>query len=327
MDVSVIIPTYNRCNFLRELLDSVAAQSYPTERFEVIIVDDGSADKTADITREDFPFTLRYFWQTNQGDAAARNLGVQQSRGDVLVFLDDDILIESDYLTHLVKEHKPSPKRIVVGTEHLWLEDTNPLASESSIPKTPDTEPAIVAYAFVDVCSNNMSLKREAYFSIGMMQKLDFPGSNIWCDVDFSYRAYQQGFEFYRSTRAICYHRDYTAQNLNTAKKRQKEVAYRAVTLFHQHPDLLPRIPMFRDKTPIAWGKDSPRLITRKLARHIASSRPILKGMEHLVSILEKYCPSPTLLRPLYRWIIGGHIFRGYRQGLREYGSVIPVRG
>jgi len=78
---------------------------------------------------------------------------------------------------------------------------------------------------------------------------------------------------------------------------------------------------MYEDKTPIAWHSDPPRLIVRKLARMAASTRPSVWAMEHLVRLLEHSYPSPTLLRPLYRWIIGAYIYQGYRQGLREYGS------
>jgi len=58
--------------------------------------------------------------------------------------------------------------------------------------------------------------------------------------------------------------------------------------------------------------------IARKLARHVASARPVPWGLERIVSVLEQRYPSPKLLRPLYRWVIGGYIFRGYREGLRE---------
>src|SRR5829696_3704016 len=101
--LSIIIPTYNRKDLLRETLNSLAQQTYPSNHFEVIIVDDGSTDGTAAIAAEAFPFILRYFWQSNQGDASARNLGAQQSQADILVFLDDDILVGTGYLTHLIR--------------------------------------------------------------------------------------------------------------------------------------------------------------------------------------------------------------------------------
>ncbi len=320
--VSVIIPTYNRKAWLVETLQSLAQQTWPADSFEVIVVDDGSKDGTEEIAEATFPFTLQYIWQTNQGDAEARNTGARHSQADILVFLDDDVLVEPDYLSYLIPEHIASKNRIIVGTEFLWLEDTNPLAQSSPRLEVPESELPLVELPFVDVCSNNMSIRREAYFAIGMMPSLDFPGSSIWCDVDLSYRAYQQGFQFLRSTKAICWHRDYVAKNLENSKRRMREAAYRAVVLFQKYPDLVPYLPMFYDKTPIMWGKDPLGLVLRKLARHTMSSQPALWSMEKLVAILEKRNPSSNFLHSLYIWIVGGYIYRGYREGLREFGLV-----
>jgi glycosyltransferase involved in cell wall biosynthesis len=317
LTISVIIPTYNRQSWLCETLESLAQQTWPADRFEVIVVDDGSEDGTAEIVEQSFPFPLRYFWQSNQGDAAARNTGVQQSQADILVFLDDDILIAPNYLASLAREHVTSDKCIVVGTEHLWLEQANPL-QHSPVASTESDTRRVTEIPFAEVCSNNMSLWRKAYFSIGMMQGLGFSGSSIWCDVDFSYRAYQQGFAFYRTSEAICWHRDYVASSLENQKKRMQEAAYRAVALFRKYPELLPHIPMFDDKTPITWGQDPLPLVTRKIARHVASSRPMLWSLEQLATILAGSHLSSHLYQLLHRWIIGGHIFRGYREGLRS---------
>jgi len=320
--VSVIIPTYNRKNLLREALDSLAQQTYPLDRFEVIIVDDGSTDGTAEIAVEVFPFALRYFRQDNQGDAAARNVGARESQADFLVFLDDDILLEPDYLTHLIHAHDKCEKRIVVGTCHVWLEETSPFAQRPLSSLASDQTDTITELQFRDVFSNNMSLRREAYFEIGMMQGLDFPGSSMWCDLDFCYRAYQQGFEFDRSTKAVCWHRDYAARSLDSQKKRARTAAYRSVVLFQKYPELVAHIPMFYDKTPIRWGQDPGRLIARKLVRSITSSRPALWSMEQVVIALEKRSPASTILPALYRYIVGGYIYRGYREGLGKFGRV-----
>ncbi len=75
---------------------------------------------------------------------------------------------------------------------------------------------------------------------------------------------------------------------------------------------------MFHDKTPISWRTDPPRLIVRKLARQAASTRPAVWALQQLVRIVERVHPSPALLRPLYRWVIGAYIYRGYRQGLKD---------
>lgn len=321
MLVSVIIPTYNRKDWILDTLDSLSYQTFPRDRYEVIVVDDGSTDGTAEIEGRRFPFDLHYVWQSNQGDAAARNLGVQHSQAEILVFLDDDILVEPEYLTYLIDEHEPHSDRIVVGTEHLWIEETNPLDVVRA-PEAPSENHTTLKIPFAHVCSNNMSLKRDAYYSIGMMEGLGFPGSDIWCDVEFAYRAYLRGFEFVRTTKAVCYHRDYNAQNLDSDIRRSEKTAFQSVVFFQKYPGILPHIPMYRDMTPIVWDQDPPRLIVRKLARHIASSRPALRSLRGLLSVLERHYPAPSLLRPLHRWVTGGYKFRGYRAGLREFGPV-----
>jgi glycosyltransferase involved in cell wall biosynthesis len=320
--VSIIIPTYNRKDLLRETLHSLAQQTYPSDHFEVIVVDDGSTDGTVAIAAKPFPFVLRYFWQSNQGDAAARNMGARQSQADILLFLDDDILVEAGYLTHLIEAHDKGQNKIVIGTSNPWLAEATAFSQSLYAAPALDQINTVTELPFTDVYSNNMSLRREAYFKIGMMQGLDFPGSSMWCDLDFNYRAYRQGYEFCRSTKALCWHRDYVVRSLEVYKKRMRTAAYRAVVLFQRYPELLAHLPMFYDKTPITWGQDSVRLIARKLARALASSRLALWSMEQIVHALEKRHPASTLLPPLYRYIVGGYVFRGYREGLNEFGQI-----
>ena len=89
MLVSVVIPTYNRRSYLAEALASVLAQSRAAD--EIIVVDDGSTDDTAEMIRDRFP-TVRYVWQANAGASAARNRGIGMAQGQFLAFLDSDDL-------------------------------------------------------------------------------------------------------------------------------------------------------------------------------------------------------------------------------------------
>lgn len=88
-EVSVIIPTYNRSRTIRAAVDSVLAQTGP--RLEIIVVDDGSSDETYDILRgyveKGF---ITYLKQENKGPASARNLGIKNSNGEFVCFLDAD---------------------------------------------------------------------------------------------------------------------------------------------------------------------------------------------------------------------------------------------
>lgn len=84
--VSVVIPCYNHAHFLSEAIESVLAQTHPS--IEVIVIDDGSTDATAEVAAR-YP-EMRYHYQKNQGLAAARNTGIRKSTGSFLVFLDAD---------------------------------------------------------------------------------------------------------------------------------------------------------------------------------------------------------------------------------------------
>lgn len=86
---SVIIPTFNRCDLLRQALASVQEQSF--KDFEVIVVDDGSTDETLEMLKAEYP-QVRVLTQANAGPGAARNLGASHALGDYLVFLDSDDL-------------------------------------------------------------------------------------------------------------------------------------------------------------------------------------------------------------------------------------------
>ena len=85
--VSVVIPNYNYGQYLRQAIDSVLAQTYPA--IEIIVVDDGSQDKSEAIVRS-YGERVRLIAQRNQGVSVARNRGVQESAGEFVAFLDAD---------------------------------------------------------------------------------------------------------------------------------------------------------------------------------------------------------------------------------------------
>jgi glycosyltransferase involved in cell wall biosynthesis len=88
--VSVIVPAYNSADFLPDAVESIRRQSYP--HLEIIIVDDGSTDGTANVVQNLNDRDLRYVYQPNGGPARARNYGLRIARGEVIAFLDADDL-------------------------------------------------------------------------------------------------------------------------------------------------------------------------------------------------------------------------------------------
>ena len=94
--VSVIMPAYNSAAFIPDAVESIRRQAYP--RLELIIVDDGSTDSTADVAKSLTGLDVRYVYQPNGGPARARNHGLRLARGDVIALLDADDLWPPDRL-------------------------------------------------------------------------------------------------------------------------------------------------------------------------------------------------------------------------------------
>ena len=116
--VTVIIPSYNRANYLPLAVDSILAQSYPV--FEIIIVDDGSTDNTPEIARS-FGDKVHFHLQDHLGVAAARNHGLELARGDVIAWLDADDLWEPEFLGSTVPllENDPALDGVYTGIAHI----------------------------------------------------------------------------------------------------------------------------------------------------------------------------------------------------------------
>jgi len=96
--ISVIIPAYNASGTIGACLDALERQTIPREEYEIIVVDDGSTDDTRAAARRPDVAVLT---QAHQGQAAARNLGVQSSRGDLLFFTDADCMPSPDWLEQM----------------------------------------------------------------------------------------------------------------------------------------------------------------------------------------------------------------------------------
>jgi GT2 family glycosyltransferase len=112
--LSVVIPTFNRRAILEVTLNALARQSYPD--FEVVVVDDGSTDGTGEwLETLSFPFPLKAITQTNGGPSKARNRGVTEADGELIIFLDDDTEPASDFLTAHAALHTGAVPLAAIG--------------------------------------------------------------------------------------------------------------------------------------------------------------------------------------------------------------------
>ena len=105
MNLTVILCTYNRCESLEKALRSVAVSILPENvTWEVLVVDNKSIDGTRAVVESfcrQFPSVFRYLYEPNQGKSNALNSGIREARGDVLAFLDDDVVVKADWLKNL----------------------------------------------------------------------------------------------------------------------------------------------------------------------------------------------------------------------------------
>ncbi len=126
--ISIIIPSYNRAEFLKEAIQSVLDQNYfaagsETNPFELLVIDDGSSDSTKAVV-ESFPSPVVYFYQNHKGVSAARNLGIKLSQGSYVAFLDSDDLWKPDKITVQMSLMKSLPQTKVCYTEEIWIRNS-----------------------------------------------------------------------------------------------------------------------------------------------------------------------------------------------------------
>ena len=120
--VTVLIDTYNYGCFIEEAIESVLSQEFPKERMEILVVDDGSTDDTADRVKK-YGSKIQYFRKENGGQASAFNFGFSHSRGDIVCFLDADDYWLPNKLRRVVEAFENGPAGMVSNNYELSAPD------------------------------------------------------------------------------------------------------------------------------------------------------------------------------------------------------------
>lgn len=165
--VSVIVPAYQQRRWVVEALDSVFAQTYPG--IEVIVVDDGSTDGTADVVRERFGDSVHVVRQTNRGLAAARNAGLALARGELIQFLDADDRLAPDKIALQVEALAGHPGSDVAYCDYAFFPDTPPRARRGA-PLAPVDASGELLEALLEgnfIASHAALLRRAAVLDVG----------------------------------------------------------------------------------------------------------------------------------------------------------------
>lgn len=201
--LSIIIPTYNRPKEIIKCLDSLTRLHYPRERFEVIVVDDGSeTDLEAAVAPFRRQMCVGLIQQTNAGPAAARNAGATQAKGEWLAFTDDDCMPDSDWLNILAAQFQKTPRCLVGGRTINALKDNRYSATSQLIVdivyKHHNANPARAHF----FASNNMAAPAQMFRDLGGFD----PNFRFSEDREFCDRWQFHGHQMIFLPAAIVYH-------------------------------------------------------------------------------------------------------------------------
>ncbi len=196
---SVIIITHNRLPHLKKCLESLAVQSY--KGFEIVVVDDASSDGTSEFLREArHPFVRL---DQNAGVSGARNAGVRASKGELLVFTDDDCTMPADWLGRLLAPYA-DPAVAGVGGKVKVVPDDYVSFEEGGVNIFGQVQPVHAGQGFVPyLVGCNASFRRQALEAIGGFDEIFFYGYD---ESDVCLRLRQAGHKLVFENRALVYH-------------------------------------------------------------------------------------------------------------------------
>lgn len=205
MFISIIIPTYNRLPILEKCLKALEKQKFTTDKisnYEIIVVDDGSIDGTLEWLAKNnaqFPH-VRVFSQKHQGPAAARNLGIKKSKGEIIIFIDSDLVVTENFLqAHANALIKGQQK---IGSDRLftygWVINTCNF-------ENPTAEPyKITDFSAAYFATGNVAIPRKWLEEVGLFDtRFQLYG---WEDLELGFRLKKLGLKLIKCPEAVGYH-------------------------------------------------------------------------------------------------------------------------
>jgi GT2 family glycosyltransferase len=241
--VSLVIPTYQRCASVERLLTALNYQSLPPQEFEVIVVVDGSLDGTRELVDQaQTHFCLRGMWQPNRGRAVACNLGIRSARGRLIALLDDDMEPAPGLLEAHLVAHQAGPRLGVLGAVPISLEPSlSPLAqyigSKYSHHLEKLAQPGYEIH-LRDFYSGNFSIRRDVLMEAGLFDETFKIYGNE--DLELYWRLRKLGVQVVYCAEALAiqhYEKNFTALAIDHIDKGKT-----SNLLFQKYPDALPEL-------------------------------------------------------------------------------------
>ncbi len=196
--ISIIIPTYNGEKVIKKCLDSLLDQTYGGD-YEIIVVDDGSIDKTIELVRE---YPVRLLTQRHSGPATARNLGAKNAEGDILLFIDSDCVAEKDWIDEMIK---PLEDQEIVGVQGRYKTKQVGIMARFAQYEIEERYERMVKRGYIDfIGSYSAAYRKDIFLDQGGFDESFLIASGE--DLDLSFGLASKGHKMIYNQQAIVYH-------------------------------------------------------------------------------------------------------------------------
>jgi GT2 family glycosyltransferase len=323
MAVSIIIPTRNRKQILRETILSLLQQRLAMGKIEVIVVNDGEED-VADLAGID-PSAIRVLRNSGKGAASARNHGANAASYDLLLFQDDDMLVQPGNAQRHLDVHALYPGSMLSGT---WVYSNEVIDNLARAPfgrfkikydyksiKGEETN-RIKDSLFVhdSLASFNLSIRKSDFEKLGGFdERFPYAGCE---DQDFTMRARTSGIRLIIDESNVCFHNEKDRADRHKWMMRQYTGVQGYALLAERFPERK-QWPIYTENKPISSG-DTLKVIVKKILKRVLSFSVSLAIVEGVVRFFEKIGMPDRLLFKCYNVLSGLYIFKGFRKGYRN---------
>ena len=322
MKISVVIPTHNRSDALAKTLLNLSEQQF-TESWEVIVVNNRSTDDTDEVVRgQRFPVPARLLHEEKPGVAAARNAGIAVARGQYVVLLDNDILVEPDFLSRHYDLLLSNPGCWIMGQiVNLPEQCATPFGKyrQSLYGYIPRESPGGEAYW---LNGNSVSLPRSDWGRLGGFDERFSWGE----DYDFAVRAWDAGIKILFRPSIVAIHNDWAGFSIGDYCRRQRLYSQSEPLFWKKYGDRRLRMDLARQNLPPDWRRDNPVLFAKKLVKNALAAKRWQAILSSACAFLERSWPWPPLLHRLYRLMLAVATYQGFQEGLKINNSDCSVQ-
>lgn len=221
MFISVIICTCNRCKSLRDTLDSILIQQFDeidSFNFEVIVVDNNSKDRTREVVENfmvKFNSRLKYLFEPRQGKSYALNRAIKEASGEIIAFTDDDVIVDSRWLSNIVKMFKNNECDGLGGRiELMWLSEKPYWLSEKLYGRLGKLDYGNLSFRInskkYPIFGGNAAFKKSLFIKFGYYNELlGRKGNKLYSseDTEVFFRFYKNAASLFFQPNILVYHK------------------------------------------------------------------------------------------------------------------------